>query len=449
MIGCLRSLRRYAALLMLAASVSTLGACSGSAGSVAPTAAGGAKATSSGGYIVVEDSACTSNCNDEITGINVNRDVVGNWSHCANTTMGTCGGVNWGCNPYHPGTCKPCPLVGGASPWNAFVSEYGESSSPYASFSSTQFPDAPNGQYVSGISDRLTTINAMPPPVIEVGCINAYAGGGLPGEEKGVWGLVNNNGLWSTEDKGPGSACDKKKVLDGTGELLGYDNSNHTTPTAVGFVNNNPTSSTGTSACNFVSAELQAGGNWNTFGVGLSAAGFTAANVMATGITGSTTGNGYIVGTATGSLNSNSTVTQIGWLKTASGKTLIYYFPGSSATAFTGIAAFGTGTNITYEIVGWYTLTNGHTHGVQVSYTTNATKLSGTMIPDPPLADNFTIVSGVNALGDICGWYLGANGHYHGFVGLDKITTARKRRHRHSMGSRVAIPTHAQQVVAL
>lgn len=448
MTGCSRLLRRYAAILMLGASVSSLSACSAGAGSIAPAAQAGLRATS-GGYIVVDDSACASNCNDEITGINVNRDVVGNWSHCASTTSGTCSGVNWGCNPYHPGTCKPCPLVGGASPWNAFVSEYGESSSPYASFTSAQFPDAPNGQYVSGISDRLTTINANPPPVIEVGCISSFAGGGEPGEEKGVWGLVYNNGLWSTEDKGPGSACDKDKVLDGTGELLGYDNSNHGTPTAVGFINNNPAGTSGTSVCNFVPAELQAGGNWNTFGVGLSGAGFTAANVMATGITGSASSNGYIVGTATGTLNTNHTVTQVGWLKTASGKTLIYHYPGSSATAFTGIAAFGTGANATYEIVGWYTLLSGHTHGVQVPYTTNLSALSGTSIPDPPLADGLTIVSGINALGDICGWYLGANGHYHGFVGLDKITTSRKRQHRHSKSDHVTIPTHPQQVVPL
>jgi len=422
------SLRHSVVLVVLAVNIFTLVACSSSTGStaMAPTLEPGDRGTSSG-PITVDDPACsTSTCANEITGINDGDGIVGNYTQCSGSS---CNSQNWNCIPHSSTTgsgCRPCPLLGGVNKWHSYTSSY---NGGYSSFTDTQFPDAPQGQYLYAISDALIThlsavVRPSVPETMEVGCINPFAGndpGG--GEENGYWALQDNNGLWGVHDQGSASGCAiPKKVYDETEELLGYDLTN-ATPTAVGFYS--------AQDCTFKAGEIQAGGDWNGIPVHLTP---FSQNVMATGITGSTaTTTGSIVGIATAT---TGTPNQEGWyipsgtgtgFRSAQG----YYVTGSSATAFTGIATV----NGVVTIVGWYTTpaSAGHpasTHGLVATPSTGGFSVS----PPIDVGVGLTMINGVNMHGDICGWYTDSSGKYHGFVWLGKAATALRKRHRH--GSR-------------
>jgi hypothetical protein len=283
---------------------------------------------------------------------------------------------------------------------------------------------------MSAISDRIAPTTASPLPVIKEGCINPFAGNSTgEGEEKGVWGLIYNDGLWSVHDQGGSSKCHTSGHTNAdhyeTGELLGFDNTNMSNPTAVGFYNDSHKS------CRFIPAEIQASvgdSNWQPITVAWPTTFSSHTDVMATGITGSgSTGTRYIVGEATDSATTLSVHNLVGWLLRPSSTTaLVYSYPGSSSTAFTGIAVVGG----VREIVGWYTL-SGSTHGVVAVENSAHTKITGTEIPDPPDAHGLTIVSGINSKGDICGWYKDVSGTYHGFVGLGVVSVLRKHHQRH------------------
>lgn len=418
-----RSLQYSAAFLVLAVNIFTLGGCSSSTGStaMAPTLEPNNKSASST-YITVDDPACTGTCANEVTGINDGRAIVGNYSNCSGAA---CVSASWACVPHTStsgGGCRPCPLLGGNAQWNSFTSTY---SGGYSSFAPDQYPDAPQGQYMYALSDAIITIgarlNGVPssPNAIKVGCINPFAGGGSTGEENGHWALLDNNGLWSVHDAGGAASCDLNNgPHDAVEELLGYDQSDTLTPTAVGFYSANN--------CDFIAAETQAGGNWKPLTVNLGS--FVPVDVMATGITGSgtATNTGDIVGIATSnSISTGHVGHQVGWF---SGLHTTYFHSGSIATAFTGIAKVGT----TYEIVGWYTMPAqgvqpAVTHGLVA--TQAGTGFSVSPI-DEPQAVGLTMINGINSNGDICGVYTDSLGKYHGFVGLGVVTAARKR-HQH------------------
>lgn len=433
-------LQRSVAILVLAVNLFALGACSNSTnGPMTPTALrkGGGASAATTGYLTV-DAPCsgTGPCANEITGINDSDDVVGNYSNCTSKSSNPCNAAHWSCNPTTAGPCEPCPLLGGANVWHSYTSQY--VSGGYSTFSSVQFPDAPNGQYMNAISDRIAGIGA---PIqlgtnqntVEVGCINTFAG--VSGEENGVWGLIDNNELWSVHDKGGSTGCDygMHNRFFGTGELLGYDSTNTISKTAVGF-RNDPKNS-----CTFVATEIQAGSgkdtNWQNLTVFPPS--FPAINVMATGITESsaTSSSGDIVGIVT---KKSASPSQQGWYLPNTTSAETYFYPGSTATAFTGIAKVAG----TLEIVGWYTLpANGtataSTHGLVA--TPGTTGFTVTTINEPN-AVGLTVVNGINANGDICGWYTDSNGTFHGFVGLGIVSALRNRHHHH------AGPKHALSV---
>lgn len=413
--------QRSVAIVVLAVNLFVLGACSSSTnGPMAPTVVErNAGTTPAGTYITVDDKCTgTGSCANEITGINDNDDIVGNYSNCTSKSTNPCNGVNWGCTSSSTKVagCQPCPLLGGANVWHSYTSVY--SNGGYSSFPNVQFPDAPSGQYMYAISYRLGSGSTTPPPTIEVGCINAFAGGGS-GEENGVWALFDNSGLWSVHDKGGASGCDNKPDFFGTGELLGNDNTNTAVKTAVGFYNDSHKS------CRFIAAEVQAGSNWEKLTINFAT--LSPFNVMATGITGSSTssGSGNIVGILT---TASPTATQEGWYMASGGTAEPYSYTGSSATAFTGIAKIGA----SFDIVGWYTLPGTGTkpatmHGLVA--TPVGTTFTVTPINVPGASS--TVVNGINTKGDICGWYTDASGTYHGFVGIGVVAALKKLHHRH------------------
>lgn len=426
--------RCISAILLLAVNVFVLGACSTSTGSMAPTvsrnatSAAGCTQYSSGIYCKVDDPACTGTCENEVAGINDSEDIVGNWSHCTTGSGGSCSSTEWSCNnTTGTGSCAPCPLVGGAAQWNSYTSTYDSSSNSYSTFFSEQYPDAPNGQYMYAISNESATIaggakllgSPTTPPTIEVGCINAFGGGG--GDENGVWANVDNNGLWSQHGKlGEEQGCGNHTAA---GALLGFDKTNSQTMTAVGFYTN----STGSNNCHFRVWKTKAGGGSATIPVSFPS-NFTPTDIIATGITG-TNGSmgGEIVGTATG-LNTSDVSVQVGWLMAnaygSSSPVTTYQCPSSNATAFTSMAKIAA--SDTLEIVGWCTQ-GSTTHGLVAVYAGSAFT---TETIDEPNAHGLTVINGVNTKGDICGWYTDQNGNYHGFVGFGVIAALRHRHHR-------------------
>jgi hypothetical protein len=425
-------LQRSVAVLVLAVNLFALGACSSSTnGPMTPTVAGrNAGASPPSTYITVDDTSCTGTCANEITGINDNDDIVGNYSNCSSSSSNACNSVNWGCtsSSTKEAGCQPCPLLGGANVWHSYTSVY--SNGRYSSFTNVQFPDAPNGQYMYAISDRIGSGSGIPPATIKVGCINAFAGGGS-GEENGVWALLDNNELWSVHDKGGASGCDNKPDFFGTGELLGYDNTNTTVKTAVGFYTDS------NKKCHFIAAEVQAGSNWQKLIFNFVTTTFSPFNVMATGITGSSTssGSGDIVGILT---TTSPTAAQEGWYLPAGGEAEPYSYTGSSATAFTGIAKIGA----SLDIVGWYTLPGtgtktASTHGLLATPVGKTFTVAPINVPGA----SSTVVNGINAKGDICGWYTDTKGIYHGFVGLG-VAALLKRHHHHLEAKHVASVSH-------
>lgn len=446
------SLHRGMAILVLAVNLLVLGACASSNGSMAPTAPTGVSrnATSAGCtqysvgvYCKVDDPSCPSSCENEITGINVSRDIVGNWSQCTTGSGGSCSSKDWSCNV--TSGCEPCPLVGGAAEWNSYTSVYGNSSSSYSTFFSVQYPDAPNYQYMYAISDESVgtsgspirlTAGPTPPPTIEVGCINTFSG--ASGDENGVWANVDNKGLWSQHDKpGESQGCDNKPIFDSSSELLGYDSTNHQTMTAVGFYTDYDSGN----ACHFRVWKVKAGGSYSTIPVHfpMSSSNFTPINIMASGVTGTNgSAGGEIVGTATG-VNSSDLPVQLGWLMTSayssSSPVATYQCSGAAPTAFTGIAEVG----VTLEIVGWCTQGSA-THGLVARYLGSGTFSAYTI--DEPNAQGLTVINGINSRGDICGWYTDQNGKYHGFVGLGIIPDLRARPHRHLKTKHAASLSH-------
>jgi|HubBroStandDraft_5_1064220.scaffolds.fasta_scaffold03704_8 hypothetical protein len=112
---------------------------------------------------------------------------------------------------------------------------------------------------------------------------------------------------------------------------------------------------------------------------------------------------GNVAGTAT--LKNGSVE---GWLLRSGNYTLVTY-PGASKTEINGMSD-GLSSNL---LVGSYSNAKG-THGfILRSAGGNAVWQS----VDEPNAKNFTVITGMNNHHVICGWYVDAAGHNHGFVG--------------------------------
>jgi hypothetical protein len=377
------TLARVCAIMVLALTTLTVGACSNSAistepaaGNVAPPASGVSPQTTGGRtYYTVDDPNVTSG-DYEVTGINNAREIVGDYVQ----SVSSLGNVWQG----YTATCVA-----------------GETSKkdPCSGFTPIDWPEDPQGTYMAGIS---STGNGS--PVIQVGYVEA--GPDVQGElGPGVWGVVDNQGLWSAIPK-PGTGC--KTTSKNVVEVLAFDGNQ----TAVGFHSN--------ASCINVPFEIINGDT--TSQTRFNGLPWTT-NTEATGID----ATDDIVGTTQGS----STKAALGgwYLKSTTSTTpqLLHCCnkaTGTHATSFTGIATIQS----VNWISGWYTDNKG-THGLL--YNTGGTGNSAWTTIDEPNASNYTIVNGINKKGDICGWYKDASGKTHGFIAIQGSPAyVRERHHR-------------------
>ena len=403
---------RAIAVVVLVGSSFAVSACTNGTSSVGPTNKGVAvPAINSQGYTFYTVDYALGQEN-EIAGINDNREVVGNYTSAANliATGGACGNKT---TENLPGTCSDCPLPSGEGQpsgisWQSYTSTY-SGSSPYSSQTLLDYPDA-KWQYMYAISNPSAQFNNQP---IETGCL-VQPGGEHGGELGGTWAVVDYGGLWSILKK---YAFSNQCPVGAIGELLGIDIS--TSPvTAIGYFNYNK------DHCYLQPWEAAPGDNKKQ----LTLSGTKVGNwtdIEAAGISNTNTSSPTVVGAATTTL---TYAQQVGWSMPLSGGTAQpESYPGSKFTAFTGVSVIHLGGQI---IVGWYTDAASNTHGLVYNKNSSA---PWTSIDEPSAyGRKLTIIRGINANGDICGWYADKSGTYHGFVGI-KYGVPRKHRENHQV----------------
>jgi hypothetical protein len=263
------------------------------------------------------------------------------------------------------------------------------SQSPYPTFVNLNYPDAPNGTYLTSIVQPSSNSK----DTVKAGYVINPDGhnGNLPGE----WGVVDNEGLWTLIQNHPGAG-----MMCHNTELFGIDAKYN----AVGFswLSHNGSCTDKTSTYSQVATEVQAGGNFNDY---KQAPGTFS---VATGIyeTGSPSN---LTSWVVGSTNNSGSGTSEGWISPSKGNFTPWQYPGAISTQFNGVNSAG-------EVVGTYKDSNSKWHGFTVTGL-----FTGSSHPSSPidLGDKKnTVVSGVDSSGDICGWYEASDGLDHGFVGI-------------------------------
>ncbi|HVR45307.1 MAG TPA: hypothetical protein VMT95_01510 [Candidatus Binatia bacterium] len=342
------TLHRGVAIAALAVTWAVLNGCSSPTfGPMAKNNAAAAARPSwtSGGYTLTTVNDTNGN-NNEITGINLTREIIGNYSNSATSD----------------------------ATWSSYVS-----SPPYSTFANLIYPAYKEGIYMYAINDAAS---------IMVGYANT------PTNESGLWGTVDYNGLWSLTLRHPHELDCKPNA---THELLGFDN-NSASEIAVGFYTDS------TNNCTFRPFELKPGDNRDTT---------EFKNIPTSWLVTKATGiapNDDIVGSTQFSYNK----APAGWFQAsgATGTPSTYNCCGGSTiypTAFNGIASV----SLLGEVVVGSYVNASITHGLVWIKTTNTWKT----VNGPP-GTNYTIVNGVNANDDICGWYRDpTTGYQYGFVG--------------------------------
>lgn len=275
---------------------------------------------------------------------------------------------------------------GSQNSYHSFTSTY---DSTYTQFTNDDYPNSP--------STYMASIMVAP------------KGGGMvqsgyavvPYTLQGSWGLLNNKGLWTLVQKHSGEG--KCHMM----ELFGINsvNSNYYT---VGFYwhDDSPPSGNCSKHTQYVT-ELRPGGVFHDF------TGISGANPNAAGVT----KDGYIAGSTDISGNGPSQ----GWTKAVCngcrggvGATRYwnYNMDSQRSTLINGVNNAG-------AVVGTYEDASDNWHGFMA---TQLFPLSGTptwkTIDEPSGIGTNTAISGIDNNGDICGWYTGSDGKTHGFVGI-------------------------------
>lgn len=374
--------RNIAAITVIAVAI-LVGACSGGASNgsgtsfqAIPKGSGGTHATISYTFTTVDDSAGT---NNRITGINDNSEIIGAYYSAGSIQIG-----------------------------NSYVSQPYNGS--YATFTLNNWPDAhpKNGSGGTYMTSLATTVNYTQP----VAAGYAYDPGGLPGggggSEFGVWGVADNQGLWTLIKLHTGQ---KPSGCIGT-ELNGINAAGY----SVGEYGD-PTDS-----CLMRAFEELPGGGAKNF----APASPRPYVSVATGIDDGLNVVGWLQ-------VSKSSATTKGWYGYPFGingcKTKPYCY-----TVLTynnkGYSTQLLGINATSSVVGSY-IQSGVTHGLLLTSPTNNPSWQTI---DEPNAKGITVVNGINDGGDICGWYNDSSGNLHGFVGVPSggRAGAAEKRHRHS-----------------
>jgi hypothetical protein len=301
-------------------------------------------------------------------------------------------------------------------PWYSFLAQFTDST--YKTLVPAIYPYHDSSQYLSAISN--SGISALGVnSTIEVGCVNNFINGPhLPATVGAVdnGGLVSP-GLWNTLLKAAGNG-NNNCIGGAVGSLLSIDNFNNT----VGFSNDNNKGGTSKDRkpCDVQAWSDIPGDNHSVIAVG-----------FATGSPCTTTSSSKYTAIVASRLSSDEKWI-VGFAKAPSGTfgwyapysitsskttaTLLCYGQSkSNPTAFTGVRDNG-GSPV---IVGWYvtgTSSTAKTHGLVLTFSTTSKPVWNTV--DAQWGQGYSVISGTNDFGDICGWYKGNGGYYHGFVGL-------------------------------
>ena len=269
----------------------------------------------------------------------------------------------------------------GSNPYHSYLSQY-SASQPYKQFQTDDYPNA-SSTYMASIS--------VPPnsgSTLQAG----YAI--TPGDLQGTWGVTNSNGLWTLIRRHRGEG--KCHMM----ELFGTNSSNDY---AVGFYWYDDTG-TCSKHTQYVT-ELRPGELFHDFTI-------SGANPVAAGV------NKY--GWLAGSTDNSGSGPSQGWTKMVcqgcrkgtQAKYWNYNNYGNSSTQFLGL-------NDAAVVVGTYQDASGNWHGL---IATNLLSISGQptwqSIDEPSGNQTNTVISGIDNLGDICGWYTDSYGVTHGFVGI-------------------------------
>jgi hypothetical protein len=425
--------RSVAAIVVLAVNFLALSACtnsnSGAFGSLGPaTRAARPAQTCQNGYcwytVDFDRGAVKYN---EITGINDSEEIVGNYTSCAVGSTSSCSGGSCGAYAGGGGACSDCPLPSGTDAygginWGSFTATfYGSAGArshdlAYTVQRQINYPYA-QWQYMYGIR------NSSNPLTVEVGCV-VY-----PGAMRGTWAVVDNQNLWTIIRPTPDEkACGKTTVTSGSGynlgdaiaELTGIDSENNL---AYGYYSRSITSKT----CDLRTMMDTPGNHPATLKLAGSASGWTDYEVSGV----SNTSVPLLVGAETTSVTANRT--GMGWYacsQTSYEAIGLSHFK-SQLMAATGVAWPSTATcPIGANVVGWYVdPTNDKTHGFLLTITSGKSGITQTWTKlDEPNASGYTVISGINDSGDICGWYKNSSGGYDGFVGI--VQSGLRRKHQ-------------------
>lgn len=270
-------------------------------------------------------------------------------------------------------------------PYHSYTSQY-SSRQPYSKFQSDDYPNAPS-TYMASISVSSNSGNA-----IQAGYVMT------PGDLQGTWAVINSNGLWSLIRRHRGEGHCHMMELFGTNSRNDY---------AVGFYwyDDSPPSGFCSKHTQDVT-ELRPGEKFHDFPQ------VVGPNPVAAGLTKS----GWLVG----STNNSGHGPSQGWTKMVcrgchKGTQVTYWHYKNDRHSSTQLL----GVNDSAVAVGTYQDARGHWHGLIAKNLLSVSRQPTWQSVDEPDGNQTnTVISGIDNLGDICGWYTGKDGRTHGFVGI-------------------------------
>lgn len=272
---------------------------------------------------------------------------------------------------------------GSQGSYHSYLSQYSPSQ-PYTQFQKDDYPNS-TSTYMASVRSVSGSSG-----VVQAGYAIA------PGDLLGTWGVVNNKGLWTLIRRHRGEG--KCHMM----ELFGLNANDY----AVGFYWHDDTSPPqDCSKHTQYVTEVRPGGAYHDFSK------VVGANPAAYGVNKS----GWLAGST-----DNSGGPSQGWTKMFckgcnKGTEVKYWNYNNNSNLSTLLF----GLNDAGVAVGTYQDGSGNWHGLVASNLLSVSQEPvWQSIDEPDGNQTNTVISAIDNLGDICGWYTGTDGQTHGFVGI-------------------------------